>query len=64
MIRQKHEVAAAEAIIQAMAKVYAPVIAIGALMSRVVLVYEEEKRLSSRLLLAAYRNVPKNPKSG
>jgi hypothetical protein len=44
-----------------MAKVYAPVIAIGALVFRVVLVYEEEKHLSSRLLLVAYRNVPRNP---
>lgn len=35
-----------------MAKVYALAIAIGALVFRVVLVYEEETRLSSRLFVA------------
>jgi hypothetical protein len=57
VIRQERELAAAEAIMQAMAKVYALVIAIGALVFRVVLVYEEEKRLSSGLLLIAVQNL-------
>ena len=57
MIRQERVLAAAEATMQAMAKVYALVIAIGALVFRVVLVYEEEKRLSSGLLLIAVQNL-------
>jgi hypothetical protein len=57
VIRQERELATAKAIMQAMAKVYALVIAIGALVFCVVLVYEEEKRLSSGLLLVAVQNL-------
>jgi hypothetical protein len=47
-----------------MAKVHALVIAIGAPVFRVVLVYEEEKRLSSKAVAGGLQKCAEEPKSG